>query len=111
VGGTDFAAHAGKIDRAEHQADTSPIDTSDYLRIIAISASSTSVVTWTSELSRCYGLDTRTNLVSGTWSNTLLNAGAGVIPPDGSTTTRTAHGHQQSFLPSPRLQAVDAVTK
>ncbi len=86
----------GKSDRDEYVADTSPILQSDYLRIIALSANSagsTSVVTWTSELSRCYGLDTRTNLLSGTWTNTLLDAGTGVISPDPSNSTTRTAGH------------------
>lgn len=81
----------------EYQAGTNPLDPNDWLRITAISANSagsTSTVTWTSQPTRLYQVQSRESLVTGAWST---NTPPGLVLPDvGPTTTRTAPGSATS---------------
>ncbi len=87
----------GVPDKDEYAADTGPFDAADYLRITAISANSagsTSTVTWTSQPTRLYQVQSRDSLTSGAWST---NTPPGLVVPDiGPTTTRTAPGSATS---------------
>ncbi len=98
-GGTNLFTAAGDSDGDgvndidEYRADTSPSDVADNLRITAYtanSAGSTSTVTWTSKQTRLYQVQSRTDLVTGSWST---NSPPGLVVPDiGATTTRGATG-------------------
>ena len=96
----------GVKDIDEYRADTNPTNVNDNLRITAItvnSVGSTSTVTWTSRPTRLYQVQTREDLVAGSWST---NTPPGtVIPDSGLTTTRTAPGSvtTQRFY---RVQAI-----
>ncbi len=78
----------GKDDRAEHVADTNPLDPNDHLRITALALApvgNSSTLTWTSKETRWYEIQSRTNLTSGLW----LDVGLATIFPDvGPTTLR-----------------------
>lgn len=83
----------GVKDVDEYRADTNPLNAGDFLRITAITANSvgsTSTVTWTSRDTRLYQVQSRADLVSGSWGT---NSPPGLVSPDaGPTTTRTAPG-------------------
>jgi hypothetical protein len=83
----------GVLDKDEYAADTDPLNVNDRLRITAISANSlgsTSTVTWTSHNTRLYQVQTRGDLVTGSWST---NTPPGVVSPDvGLTTARSVPG-------------------
>ena len=88
---TTDADSDGLSDLAEHGADTSPLDPGDFLRITAYSTlygggSETNLLTWTSKETRCYQLDSRTNLTIGSaWEDETS-----VFAPDaGALTART----------------------
>jgi hypothetical protein len=80
----------GVSDLNEHLADTSPMSADEHLRITAYSAAFgnsdvTNTLTWTSRESRCYRLNSKTNL-SGAVSWAEANA---IFAPDaGGSTTR-----------------------
>lgn len=83
----------GVKDIDEYRADTDPLNGADFLRITAISANSvgsTSTVTWTSRDTRLYQVQSRTDLVAGSWGT---NSPPGLVSPDvGLTTTRPVPG-------------------
>ena len=80
--GTGDADGDGVSDRAEYLADTNPRDNADRLRITNFNRTPVGLIhqdadlTWTSNPSRCYRIEYRDNLVSGTWldSGTLFAA-------------------------------------
>ena len=77
----------GLSDLAEYLADSNPFDSTDLLRITMFDPHGNGTLvslTWTSQLSRCYFIEYRNDLVAGTW----LDSGLGAIPPDGLTTAR-----------------------
>jgi hypothetical protein len=80
----------GVTDLNEHLADTSPLDSSDYLRItfystLFESGNETNTVIWTSKETRCYQIDYRTNLSP----ETVWVDGTALLSPDpGANTTR-----------------------
>ena len=80
----------GVKDIAEYVADTDPFDASDYLRITALSVNSggsTSTVTWTSHPTRLYQVQSRVDLMAGSWAT---NSPPGLVSPGlGATTTRS----------------------
>jgi hypothetical protein len=77
----------------DYLAGTNPNDSDDYLHITAISANdggSTNLLTWTSNPTRLYYVQTRTNLTFGAWSTNIVTLGTDVVVPDpGSSTART----------------------
>jgi hypothetical protein len=83
----------GMKDIDEYVADTDPFDAADRLRITTLSVNSggsTSTVTWTSRPTRLYQVQSRDDLVSGSWAT---NVPPGLVSPDvGTTTTRTVPG-------------------
>ncbi|MCS7049068.1 MAG: thrombospondin type 3 repeat-containing protein [Verrucomicrobiae bacterium] len=82
----------GVPDVDEYRADTNPLDPDDRLRIVAISTASagnSSTLTWTSKPSRMYGIETRTDLLAGSWAD----VGLGPIPPDPGPTTLRGFAH------------------
>ncbi len=93
----------GESDREEYLANTNPLDPASALPITAFAFTDTSFqLTWTSNATRRYRIENKTDLLAATWTLTLDN-----ILPDGATTTRngaTAASSQrffrvQAFLP------------
>jgi hypothetical protein len=80
----------GVSDLAEHGADTSPLDLNDFLQITTYSMLSgsgdeTNTLAWTSKVTRCYQLDYRNSLSSGTpW----MDATSVFAPDPGPITAR-----------------------
>lgn len=79
----------GRKDADEYVADTDPFDPGSWLRITALgvnSGGSTSTVTWTSRPTRLYRVQSRVDLVTGSWAT---NTPPGLVSPDvGATTSR-----------------------
>jgi hypothetical protein len=78
----------GMSNRQEYLAGTNPNDRGDKLVIISFGASMAGKsveVTWQSEATRRYYIETKLGLTSATWED----SGLGLITPDGPTTTRT----------------------
>lgn len=79
----------GSSDLNEYLADTNPFDPNSAFKILAPFVSfgggnqNDDFITWTSQPTRFYMLEYRTNLTSDPWHS--LNA---LYPPDGATTTR-----------------------
>ena len=93
----------GESDVQEYLANTNPRDPTSALRITNFNTVSTAFsLTWTSNATRRYRLENKTDLLAATWTLTLDN-----ILPDGTATTRngaTAASPQrffrvQAFLP------------
>lgn len=93
----------GVSDRDEYFADTDPRNPNDNLAfaLISVSGASTRDLTWKSRPSRFYRIDSNTNLITGTWTD----SGLGLQSPDaGTTTLRTVTAAQtQTFF---RVKAV-----
>lgn len=80
----------GISDLDEYRADTNPLDPDDRLRIVNITTATlgnSSTLTWTSKPTRCYSIDTRTDLLAGNWADVGLGT---ILPDPGPTTLRTA---------------------
>ncbi len=87
----------GVSDRNEYFADTNPQDPNDNLAlaVINISGASTRDLTWKSRPTRFYRIDSSTNLLTGTWTD----SGLGLQNPDpGATTLRTVTTAQTQSL-------------
>ena len=80
----------GVKDIAEYVADTDPFNVADYLRIVRLSINSvgsTGTVTWTSHPTRLYQVESRVDLVAGSWTT---NTPPGLVAPDAGTLTTRA---------------------
>jgi hypothetical protein len=83
----------GVLDVAEYVADTDPFDATEFLQITALSVNSdgsTGTVTWTSQPTRLYQVESVTDLAGGAWAT---NTPPGLVSPDvGATTARDVPG-------------------
>ena len=70
-GGTNDTDGDGVSDYSEYVAGTSPTNASDYLQLTGMTVTNGTNVhlVWTSEETRFYDIDKRTNLISGSWTN------------------------------------------
>lgn len=76
----------GLSDLAEYLADTNPLDGTDRLRItdFALTSDTTMIaLTWTSRLTRRYHIESRPDLTTGSWAESVL----GTVAPDSNVTT------------------------
>jgi hypothetical protein len=93
----------------DYVAGTDPLVASDYLHIIAISATNTgntATLTWTSHPSRLYYVEERTNMVTGAWAtNTTL----GIVVPSPSPATTTTIGAPDASGATSRFYRVQAI--
>ena len=77
----------GLTDLEEYLANTDPTNPNDYLRVthIASTGNGTSLsLTWNSSPSRCYQIEKRPDLFTGSWE---LNEGPGYLAPDPGVST------------------------
>lgn len=91
----------------EYLAGTNPNDRNDCLRITSVRASfvggsDNDTLAWTSQPTRQYRVQQRTNLLSGTWTD----AGLLVSPDSGTSTTRTVQFSGPASRRFLRVQAV-----
>lgn len=80
----------GFKDIAEYVADTDPFNTTEFLQITALDVNtggSTGTVTWTSQPTRLYQVESAVDLITGSWTT---NSPPGLVSPDtGTLTTRS----------------------
>ncbi|HEY6168936.1 MAG TPA: thrombospondin type 3 repeat-containing protein [Verrucomicrobiae bacterium] len=78
----------GQTDKQEYFADTDPLNAQDFLRITNVTlnvAGNLTTISWPSKETRCYQVLERTDLLTGSYTN----SGLGLFTPDaGSSTSR-----------------------